>query len=186
MKKFAYFISRIFDPFWVLGVLAIIVSLRSGLAGVNLERFLLLLTTVIIGLPAGLLIWAVKTKRVGNIDVSSRRQRVKVLGIFLLMLSVDLLLVKFFGNQTLFNLFIFFSIWFLGFFLITLFWKISGHMAALTLSILLIIRWYGLAWLPLIFLLPLLAWARIASKNHSLKQVIAGIIYSVFIFLFIG
>lgn len=185
MKKTAEIISHFFDPLIIYAILGILAIERSGLTGFALTRMIAVFLLVIIAPPATLLAWAVTHKKVTNWDVSKRKERVKVLAVFLIMNFIDLILVRLFGNFELFNLFMLFTIWFLGFFLVTLFSKISGHMASLTLASVLIIRWYGLVWWPLLSLIPLIGWARIASRSHTLAQVIAGVFYSVIIlFLF--
>ena len=185
MKKIAVTISHLFDPILIYAFLGTLAIFRSDLTGFNLERMLALFILLMILPPAALLAWAVINKKVINWDVSDRQQRITVLAVFLVMTLFDLWLVKIFGKPALFKLFVFFSVWYLGFFIITLFWKISGHVAGLTLATLLIIYWYGTNWWPIFLLIPVLAWARVASKNHSMAQVIAGLFYSWIIFTFV-
>lgn len=181
----ANFISRLFDPIWVLSVLIIITARHSNLSGPEFWRFLAIFVGGMALPPAALLVWAVKTGRVENWDVSRRQQRIKALSVLLFLLLPDLLLVKIFGNAALVWRFGLLVGWFLGFFGVTLFWKISGHAASVTLATLLIVRWYGSSWWPILFMIPLVGWARMVSKNHSLAQVIGGIIYSLTVLLFL-
>lgn len=57
--------------------------------------------------------------------------------------------------------------------LITLHLKVSLHVATLTAVVLTIIRLYDLS-LLLLLLLPLVGWARVQIKRHSMKEVLAG------------
>ncbi len=178
MKRLARVVSRFFDPLVVLSFLTVAAAGRSGLVGEALVKFLLVFFIAMVLPPVALLSWALITGRVGDWDVSNRAQRIKALGVFFVMMLVDLLLVKLFGNEELVKLFWLFLIWFLGFFAITLFWKISGHMAVVTLAVLLIISWWGGAWWPLFLITVPVGWARIVSRNHTLAQVIGGVTYS--------
>ena len=71
-----------------------------------------------------------------------------------------------------------FVVWFLGFFLISLFWKISGHAGSIALATGLIIFWYGWNWWPALSLVLLMGWARVATKDHTVSQVVGGALYS--------
>ena len=53
-------------------------------------------------------------------------------------------------------------------------WKISLHTAFMSASITVIIIVYGTCSIWTILVLPLIAWARIELKQHSIKQVAAG------------
>lgn len=175
-------ISRIFDPLILISILGVIAFIKIFPSEL-LSRFLFVFFFGMIVPPVTLLVWAIKTHRVSNWDVSSRRQRINVFGVFICFVLADLFFVKMFGNDQLLTFFYFLTVWFLGFYLITVFWKISGHLAIATLFFLLILRWFGVSWWPVIFIIPLVGWARIKSKNHSLSQVIAGVLYSLFITL---
>jgi membrane-associated phospholipid phosphatase len=74
--------------------------------------------------------------------------------------------------------------WLLGFALITLRTKISGHMAILTLTLGYCILWFGAYWLIGLIFLPLVAWSRLVLKRHTLVEVIGGILYSSVFLLF--
>lgn len=176
--------SRIFDPLVVFGVLGVMAAFYS-LPPTLLARFLVVFSLGMILPPVTLFAWAVKTKRVTNWDVSNRRERVRVLGVLGILLLVDYFLIKTFGNSALLEHYSVFLLWFAGFFTVTLFWKISGHAAAVTLATLVFLRWYGVSWWPVLFGIPLVGWARVVSRNHSLAQVVGGVVYSVLIFLIV-
>jgi membrane-associated phospholipid phosphatase len=57
---------------------------------------------------------------------------------------------------------------------ITLFWKISAHTASVAGVAALAVMLIGAAALPLLALVPLLAWARLRLKRHTLMQTVAG------------
>ena len=135
--------------------------------------------------PTALLWWAVKSKRVRDWDVSDRKQRIPVLLVTLLFLSIDLLLIRFVGNAALESLLVVFIIWFVGFFAITLRWKISGHVGITTVGSVLLVLWFGASWWPIFLTIPLVAWSRIAMGKHTLNEVIGGLVYSILFFSFL-
>ncbi len=57
---------------------------------------------------------------------------------------------------------------------VTFFWKISVHLAAFTLGVLMLNILFGWQWWWLFLLVPVLMWARIVRKKHTLMQTVAG------------
>jgi len=177
--KLATIISRLFDPISLLGVVAVIAAVKSGMPQEALIRFFFILLFGMLLPPLLLLVWAIRTKKIKDWDISNRSQRVRALVVFLGFLGVDFILIQMFGNAYLVQLSLFFFLWFAGFFAITLFWKISGHTSTLTLASLFIIQWFGWALWPILLTIPLVSWARVKRKNHTVAQVVAGVLYSV-------
>lgn len=174
MKKLAMIISRLFDPINILAVIGVGAMVRSGNT-----QFLPVFVFGMVLPPFALLLWAVKTRRITNLDVSNRRQRIGVLSVFVFLLFFDFFIVKNFGNAYLLHIFSLFLLWFAGFFGVTLFWKISGHTSTLTVASFLVIQWFGWDWWPILLTIPLVSWARVKRKNHTFTQVVAGVLYSV-------
>ncbi len=117
-------ISRLFDPIVVLGATAMAAA-RQSLPAEGFVPFVLTFFFAIIVPPAVALLWAVRTGRVSDWDVSNRRQRVRVLAIFAGFLLFDLLLVYIVANA-LFSLFLVFLFWFAGFLVLPCFGKFPG------------------------------------------------------------
>ena len=57
---------------------------------------------------------------------------------------------------------------------INYYWKISLHMAFITASLTIVITIYGVAAAGALICLPLVAWARVQLKQHSIMQVVIG------------
>lgn len=57
---------------------------------------------------------------------------------------------------------------------ITFFWKISAHLAANGFVVAVIIATFGWQWWPLVLILPVIAWARVVRKKHTVMQTILG------------
>ncbi len=178
MNFFPTLISRIFDPIIVLSVMAVIIAVNDTLPPEALLRFFAVFLIGMILPPVLFLTWAIRTKRVSNWDISNRRERVRAFTVFIMFLFIDLILMYVFGNSELMKLFLIFCFWFIGFFIITLRWKISGHVSVLTLASLFFIQWLGWGWWPIFFFVPAVAWARVAGGKHTVAEVIAGAFYS--------
>lgn len=170
----AFLVSRILDPMWVVPVVTVLGARRSGLEGDALIRFLLVLVVFMVGIPLVLRL----LYRPSGWDISDRAHRPKAIAVLLVLGILNVLLAWIFGNVFLMMLFVFYELWLMGFFLISLFWKISGHAGAIALATGLILYWYGWRWWPTLLLVPLIGWARVATGNHTVSQVIAGTLYS--------
>jgi len=179
---FASLISRLFDPMIGFFLLFGIAAYRSGVFGWDLISLMITFLAIVILPPAVLLFFAVKTKRISNWDISNRRQRVWALLVYGLLLFGDYFFMQSIFTPLMKQLFVFFLYFYFVFFLITLRYKISGHMMMGTLIILFYISWYGWILAPLFLIIPLLGWSRLVLKRHTLGEVITGSLYAVVIF----
>jgi membrane-associated phospholipid phosphatase len=57
---------------------------------------------------------------------------------------------------------------------ITRYWKISTHALGITAALVTLTLIYGNQTLPFLVLIPMVCWARVYLKSHTLMQVIAG------------
>lgn len=166
MERFSNVISRVFDPFVMLAVL-------FGLLFYQTAIFVPAFLSMII-LPFFLFIAAWKTKFISNWDVSDRRERPKVLWtIFAIEVVSSIVLKTSLTVPVLAALF--------GFTIITHFWKMSGHTMTAALTTGLIVARFGWTWWPTLLIVPLVGWARVATKNHTIMQVVSGAAYSWFL-----
>ena len=177
---FATVISRIFDPPVVLSILTIIGVAASDISHRGITALFLLLP-LFVGIPLAYFVWLLKTHKIHNLDVSNRKERVRPLIGLLLFLLIDIVVISLFDNPFLLNMFFLYFVWVLGFLLITLVWKISGHTGVATLAAGLLVLWFGREYLPLFVIVPVVAWARIVRHDHTILQVIAGSLYSLII-----
>ncbi len=173
-KKFATIISRIFDPFVVTSIAFIFIFLHGGesLFVFGISFFL------IIGIPVILMLIALRKKIVGNWDISERHERPKAFGVLIALEFLNFFLLRPIVSAQTLHTFLFILIVFIGFSIITLFWKISGHAMANALASGIIISLLGIHWWPILLIVPLVGWARVARRDHTPAQVIAGAIYS--------
>lgn len=57
------------------------------------------------------------------------------------------------------------------------FWKMSGHAAAVSCAAVVSVLMLGAAWTPLLLLVPAVSWSRVVLRAHSLAQVVAGSLF---------
>lgn len=177
----ATLVSRLFEPMMVLTVLVAVGAIRSGLEGMALLQFLAFLFLGMT-LPVSIFrYWIVKTGQVKDWDIHKRKDRIKPLGTLVLFTFFFVLVVSKFGNPFLVTLFVLLLIWIMGFFVLSLKIKASGHVGIMTLSVLLLMKWYGVSTLPLLVLPFLVAWARLIRKDHTLPEVLVGATWSILV-----
>lgn len=176
MILLATIISRLFEPFFLLFLLILLTALRADITGWNLVYMMVSIIGVVFVPPSVLLLWAIRSKKISNWDISNRRQRVKALAIFLFIFAIDMVMIFIMNNAEMTKLFLFFFITLIGFFCITLFWKLSGHLSTAMIFIGILIYWYGWWW-PLLLVLPVLVWSRIVLKRHTIAQTIGGLLF---------
>jgi hypothetical protein len=173
----ATIISRIVDPPVVVCVLTLFAITQSDLTRRGVFALSILLP-IFVGVPLLYFLWELKTRQVKNWDITNRKERIKPLLIFLLSLLIDIIFIAVLDSSFLLNVFLLYFFWLLGFLIITLFWKISGHTSAAMLGVGVAIIWYGPSMLFLLGVIPLVAWARLVRHDHTPFQLVAGVLYS--------
>ncbi len=182
MTKFAKIISILFEPFSV-SFLALLLVVNSLDISFNAKVFWFVFAVLLGGLPP--LVVLIYEKRVGKIHdwfMTNRLERRDVQlawffgsALFLLFanyFSAPRLLMALSLTLLLLSLLITFA---------TLFWKISVHMVGVSLFVLLLLLVFSANFLWLTILIPLVAWARVSLKAHTLTQVTVGSIVTILI-----
>lgn len=170
-------VSVVFEPMMMVGTMVFFAGMDSGLRGASLTAYVtfVALFVAVIGFAR---LQIMKTKKT-NWDVSDRKKR---LPLFILLLAANALfawVVSLWHTPALTQFFWMYFWWFVGFFAITTFMKLSGHVAVITLACTWVIWSYGPAFLPLYVFIPLVAWSRVTLKRHTWAEVIVGFLYSV-------
>ncbi len=170
------FISSITEPMVIFLALALFGGIHAGLTGVGLHAYIAYLIFLTIG------IWVVRIRLTAklhtNWDASDRKKRVPLLFVLLGFSVILFGSLMFWRTPALTHMGVASFFWLLGFFLITLRVKISGHLAVFILALGYFISWYGLRVAVGLVLVPLLAWSRLVLKRHTPVEVIGGILYS--------
>ncbi len=183
-KKIAKIISRVFEPMVVLIIMVVLGGFHAGLTGTGLTNYFLFIFLFAL-LPAIVFRLWYHYKKGVDWDIRDRKKRIVPLLVQIVFLILGLTVIATWGNALLTHFYLVLLIWLVGFFLVTLKWKISGHTSTLVLGIGLIISWYGWGFWPLLLTVPLVGWARINTRDHSLSQVVAGTAYSLLLLLFV-
>lgn len=175
---FAKLISGIFSPFLTITGLYFYLILKNY-AGWENQLFLIIKFSLITLLPVIILLWILKKKgKIKNLDMTDRRDRYLFNIIVLILIAILLFLLKPLGLEKFFG---YILTAFIGFFilsLITFFWKISGHMFAITLFMVCIFE-FSVNLLIIGFpVIGLVTWSRIYLKKHDFTQTLAGALLS--------
>lgn len=181
MNSFALFFSSLFEPMVVIFLLALFGGRQGGLTGASWIVYVVSLL-IFVGLVVMMRLFFQRKDKT-NWDVSNHKKRFVPLVFLIIFFGIQYVVVSNFDIPVLSSLFLLLFLWGIGFFLMTLTIKVSGHLSILTLAVLQMVSWYGLSMLPLFLLIPLLSWSRLYLKRHTGIEVLAGILYSSILFL---
>jgi membrane-associated phospholipid phosphatase len=169
----AYGISQVGSP-PVMGLLGLIfIAASMAVPGVWLWSGVYVMMAMVA--PMLFLIWQVRHGRVTDLDVQLREQRKASLLVTIAGFGVSWLVMYIGHAPPLLKAMAGagFVQW-LVVFAITLRWKISAHTTSAAGVTMLILRVFGLAAVPLVISIPLIAWSRVKLRRHTLGQTVAG------------
>lgn len=177
-------ISEIFEPMVLFLGLILLAGWRAGIRGFSFGAYVLYILAVggLVAISRIKLMRAYRT----NWDLSNRPKRARIL---LMLLGLSILLfwsMYLWKNAFLISFYELLLLWMLGFVLLTLKIKLSGHMAVLVLTVGILTRWYDMSLWVLGSIIPLLAWSRIQLKRHSVLEVCVGTVYSLVVLVIYG
>jgi len=174
-KRIANLTSNILNPFLVSLVMILLLAFESTSSTLDAAKWTLILLAVSI-LPVFLVV--VYLARVGRLDgifTSARGQRT---GLFLLAgacTSMGCIILVCCGAPLILTATLVAGLSAVVIFMgINLWWKISLHTAFITALVTVLVILYGWIAVSTIGLVPLMSWARLELKQHSLAQVAAG------------
>jgi membrane-associated phospholipid phosphatase len=174
-RDLARILSTIFNPF--LTALALFVILAHASARNTLDFWwLLLLSTFFTSIgPMLYVFWLYGTDRISDLDMSVRHEREAVFSAFVVfyllgtivmwLVHAPRLMIAAMAAYTLSTLVVQY---------ITRYWKISTHAIGITAPLVALTLLYGTQTLPFLVLIPMVCWARVYLKAHTVMQVIAG------------
>lgn len=127
-------------------------------------------------LPYSFIVFLYKKGVINDLHLPRRKDRVLPIIVSLLSLLtgylfLDMAAGSFFLIRHIFFIYII-NLAIIG--LITIWWKISFHASYVALFSVIFLYIYGTAALPALLLIPLIGWARVVMKRHTISQVIAG------------
>jgi len=119
---------------------------------------------------------------VSDIDLSDRRQRPVYLIVFIAGLLIASAILYFLHVPLKFFVYTFSGlVMTVVTTFITLFWKISFHTAVATSVVTAIVILGGARYIPLFLLIPIIGWARVTLKKHTLGQVVGGFLVALIV-----
>ncbi len=185
-KIVAQLVSFVLGPFIWIPLLLIIFVLKTNLPSNQINLLLPLLLILQVFFPLLYIMIAYKLKKISDLDLSKREERIIPIIVIFICLFISLQIVKSFDSTILYRLYLF-SILVLavnGF--VTIFWKISFHMGINIVGSLLVNFLYHWQLPMLYFTIPLVYWSRLKLKRHTHAQlIVAFILNGVIVFLFL-
>jgi membrane-associated phospholipid phosphatase len=156
-------------------VLALYDQSQQNLTALQALAELVISTTCGVTLPIIFVLLLMSRKLVSGVHIPLRQQRTApylfAVGLYLVGLGLDYWIVG--GTALAALMFCFAFNTFVGM-LINFFWKISAHASGVGAPLAILTLLYGWWILPFYLLIPLVGWARVYIKAHTLGQVIAG------------
>lgn len=171
-------ISHIFSPLTLWPVLLLLLLQDAQRSGLDYHPILWLILGLELMLPVALLAAFMKAGLISDVDVTQVKQRRLFFILVLIGHVLSTYLIAQYGNSEVTN----FRLWLLLIEVvgtaITFAWKISGHLAinsATVIALLIMVGEQGWPWLWLIWLiLPIVAWSRVVLHKHTVAQTLAG------------
>jgi hypothetical protein len=173
MLKLARTISLALGYPWLIAIIWIILH-YTGLSPAQLVLFRYLTVTLQVIIPFSFLFWALRSKRISDIDITKRSERFELLTLIFIGNTLTLVAAWLYATPLLFQVFLGIYAVFAAVYFITLFWKISMHMTLNTLGITVINILMGWQHVYLFALIPVVFWSRRILRKHTLTQLCAG------------
>ncbi|MFN8454392.1 MAG: phosphatase PAP2 family protein, partial [Anaerolineae bacterium] len=125
--------------------------------------------------PIGYLLWLVRRGKLADIYMPERETRLRPLTLIMVWALVCLMLARRWEAPPVVEFFVVAAIVLTGILsLVTLFWKISFHGATISAAATATLMVAGSSAWPMMLLVPLVGWARVRLKRHTLRQVVYG------------
>jgi hypothetical protein len=173
----ARIVSRVFEPIILLPLLVTVAVMRAQLPSDQLASVYAFFLVAILVPIVLFRLWLLKMKGIVW-DIPKRQDRILPFAVLAGFGALSYMVVAGWGNASLTNFIGALLAWFVGLLLMTLRIKISGHVASTTLVSLLLVHWYGAPLLPVLLAIPLVSWARVTGKNHTIVEVVSGFMFS--------
>jgi len=174
-KRIANLTSNILNPFLVSLIIILVLSFESTSSTLDALKWSLILIALSILPIFSVVIYLVHNERLDGFFISTRKQRTKIYWLAGVCVSAGCIILAYFeAPSILVAAFVAGLSAVVIFMCINLWWKISLHTAFITASVTALVILYG--WIAAVagLLVPLMCWARIELKRHSLAQGATG------------
>ena len=120
--------------------------------------------------------WLYATDRISDLDMSKRDEREQVFVVFVIFFTLGTIDLWLIGAPAIVTASMAgYAVSSLVVQWITRYWKISTHALGITAPLIALCVIYGTRPLPFLVLIPIVCWARVYLRAHTLLQVVAGV-----------
>ncbi len=181
---FAKLVNIILHPVFLVSPAVYLIIIGTG-GSVNIALFWSAIALGFVFFVSLYIFIGIKIGFFTNFDVSKREQRLYLFPV-VIFCGVTFLfsLILFNGPRSLFFALIYFLLSVALLALVTIKIKASIHVGSITAGIVSAIYFFGAEYMFLLILIPIMAWARIREKRHTLKETIVGFLLGLMLALF--
>ncbi len=174
-RDLARTLSTIFNPFLTAFALFVILADVTATGTLDFWRLLFLSTFFTSIGPMLYVFWLYASDRISDLDMSVRQEREMVFTVFVVFYAFGAVVLWIAHAPHIMLAAM------LGYFVSTLvvqyitrYWKISTHALGITAPLTALTLLYGRQFLPFLVLIPMVCWARVYLRSHTVAQVVAG------------
>lgn len=175
-RELARSLSTIFNPFLTAFALFVILAHIGAKDTLDFWRLLFVSTFFVSIGPMLYVFWLNATDRISDLDMSVRVERELVFSAFVIfdaLGAATLWLIH--APRLMIAAMLGYLVSTLVVQYITRYWKISTHAIGITAPLAALTLIYGRQPLPFMVLVPMVCWARVYLKSHTIAQVLAGV-----------
>jgi membrane-associated phospholipid phosphatase len=167
--------STVFNPFLTSFALFVILAHAFGTGPIGFWELLFASTFFTSIGPMLFVLWLYATDRITDLDMSRRQEREAVFSAFVVFyLAGTIALWLLHAPPMLVASMAGYAASALVVQLITRYWKISTHALGITAPLVVLLVLYGREPIPFLVLIPIVCWARVYLRAHTVTQVVAG------------
>ncbi len=184
-KAIARWISHIISPHIVGVVLTSVIAWQYSDNPASILMWLAGLLPLLVIPPLVYLMWLVHKGKLADIYMPDRENRLIPLVVLMLWLLLCMGVMYYLQAPMVVIALVFAAAVLIGALgLVTIFWKISFHGAAISAAATTTVMMAGSSAWPVMLLVPLVGWARVRLKRHTLWQVVYGSLVGALLALF--
>ncbi len=174
-ERIASLTSNILNPFLIGLVLILLLSFKSTPSALDAIKWSLISVAASILPVFGVIVYLVRSQKLDSAFINVRKQRTKIYLLAGVCAGVGCVILYYLeAPKELIVTFVAGLSAVVVFMCVNFLWKISLHTALIAASVTILIILFGSIAVVTVALVPLIAWARIELKHHSLAQVAAG------------
>ncbi len=174
-ERIASLTSNILNPFLVGLALILLLSFKSTSSALDAVKWSLISVAASILPVFGVILYLVRSQKLESTFINVRKQRTKIYLLAGVCAGVGCVILYYLeAPKELMATFVAGLSAVVVFMCVNFLWKISLHTALIAASVTVLIILYGSIAAVTVVLVPLIGWARIELKHHSLAQVAAG------------